>query len=89
MNVKIIFLNDNREKEIYKTQSERFISSGRTNQVCKLKKSIYELKQFDKIVKEFDFIKNEDEPYVYEKTSESAIILILYVDDLIENNIPI
>ena len=43
------------------------------------------------IVKEFDFIKNEDEPCVYKKTSESAVVfLILYVDDilLIGNDIP-
>ena len=70
------------------------------NQVCKLKKSIYGLKQasrswnirFDKTIKEFDFIKNEDEPCVYKKTSGSAIVfLVLYVDDilLIENDIPI
>ena len=44
------------------------------------------------IVKEFDFIKNKDKPYVYKKTSESAVVfLVLYVDDilLIENDIPI
>ena len=61
------------------------------NQVCKLKKSIYGLKQasrswnirFDKTIKEFDFIKNEDEPCVYKKTSGSAIVfLVLYVDDI-------
>ena len=43
------------------------------------------------IVKEFDFIKNKDKPYVYKKTSESAVVfLVLYVDDilLIENDIP-
>ena len=43
-------------------------------------------------VKEFDFIKNEDEPYVYKKTSGSAVLfLVLYVDDilLIGNNISI
>ena len=42
------------------------------------------------MIKIFDFIKNEEEPYVYKKISESAIIfLVLYVDDilLIENNI--
>ena len=47
--------------------------------------------RFDVTVKEFDFIKNVDEPYVYKKTSGGAIVfLILYVDDilLIGNNIP-
>ena len=39
----------------------------------------------------FEFIKNEDEPCVYKKVSESAItFLILYVDDilLIGNDVP-
>ena len=42
-------------------------------------------------VKEFGFIKNEDEPCVYKKVSLSTIVfLVLYVDDilLIGNDIP-
>jgi hypothetical protein len=42
-------------------------------------------------IKEFSFVKNEDEPYVYRKASGSTIsFLILYVDDIliIGNNIP-
>ena len=36
------------------------------------------------IVKEFDFIKNKDEPYVYKKISGSAVLfLILYVDNIL------
>ena len=60
---------------------------------------IYGLKQasrswnfrFDNAVKEFGFIKNEDEPCVYKKVSGSTIVfLVLYVDDilLIGNDIP-
>ena len=99
MDVKIAFLNENLKKEVYMTQSEGFISSGRANQVCKLNRSIYGLKQasrswnihFDEIVKSFGFIKNMDESCVYKKNSESTIIfLILYMDDilLIGNDIP-
>ena len=47
--------------------------------------------RFDEAVKEFDFIKNEDEPCVYKRVSGSTIIfLVLYVDDilLIGNDIP-
>ena len=42
-------------------------------------------------IKEFGFIKNEDEPCVYKKISGSiALFLVLYVDDilLIGNDIP-
>ena len=99
MDVKTTFLNDNLKEEVYMTQPEGFVSSERTNQVCKLNKSIYGLKQasrswniwFDMTVKEFSFIKNKNEPYMYKKTNGSAIVfLILYVDDilLIRNDIP-
>ena len=76
-----------------------FTSSDGDYRVCKLQKSIYELKQasqswnhhFDDIIKSFDFIKNEEEPYVYKRVNGSAItFFVLYVDDilLIGNNIP-
>ena len=99
MDVKTAFLNGNLEEEVYMSQPEGFVSSGRPNQVCKLKKSIYGLKQasrswnihFDETIKGFGFIKNVDEPCVYKKTSGSAIVfLILYIDDIliIGNDIP-
>ena len=99
MDVKTAFLNGFLEEEVYMSQLEGFVLETKTNHVCKLKKSIYGLKQasrsrnirFDKTVKEFDFIRNEDEPCVYKKTSGSAIVfLVLYVDDilLIGNDIP-
>ena len=48
--------------------------------------------RFDEAVKEFGFIKKEDEPCLYKKVSGSAVVfLVLYVDDilLIKNDIPI
>ena len=46
---------------------------------------------FDKAVKEFGFLKNEDESCVYKKVSWSTVVfMVLYVDDilLIGNDIP-
>ena len=46
---------------------------------------------FDEAIKEFGFIKNEDEPCVYKKVSGSAVVfLVLYVNDIliIKNDIP-
>ncbi|GJS71802.1 retrotransposon protein, putative, ty1-copia subclass [Tanacetum coccineum] len=80
-------------------QPEGFVDPKYPNHVCKLKRSIYGLKQayrqwnkrFDDEIKKFDFTQNRDEPCVYLKASGSYIaILILYVDDilLMGNNIP-
>ncbi|MCR2847927.1 hypothetical protein KN825_15195, partial [Weizmannia coagulans] len=99
MDVKTTFLNGNLLEDVYMTQPEGFVQSKDSNKVCKLQRSIYGLKQasrswnlrFDESVKEFGYIKNEDEPYVYKKSSGSTIVfLVLYVDDilLIGNDIP-
>ena len=80
-------------------QSEGFVDPKNPNKVCKLQRSIYGLKQasrswnlcFDETVKQFGFLKNEDEPCVYKKTSGSSeMFLILYVDDILlrGNGIP-
>jgi len=61
---------------------------------------IYGLKQasrswnlrFYEAIKEFNFIRNEEEPCLYKKTSGSAVtFLVLYVDDilLLGNDIPL
>ena len=99
MDVKTTFLNGNSLEDVYMTQPEGFIDPKYPNTVCKLQKSIYGSKQasrrwnlcFNEAIKEFGFVKNEDEPFVYKKVSGSAIVfLMLYVDDilLIGNEIP-
>ena len=91
MDVKTTFLNGNLSEEVYMTQSKGFISKN-SNQVCKLQRSIYGLKQasrswnirFDEAIKEFGFSQNTDEPCVYKKARGSVIVfLILYVDDIL------
>ncbi|GJT15474.1 retrotransposon protein, putative, ty1-copia subclass [Tanacetum coccineum] len=99
MNVKTTFLNGHLSEEVYMVQLEGFVNPKFPNRVCKLKRSIYGLKQasrqcnkrFDDEIKKFGFSQNCDEPCVYMKDSESYItFLILYVDDIliIGNNIP-
>ena len=98
MDVKTAFLNGHLLEDVYMVQPEGFVDPKNPNKVCKLNKSIYGLKQasrswnlhFDQKIKTFGFIKNEDEPCVYKKSSGSYItFLILYVDDIliIGNNI--
>ncbi|GKB69724.1 retrotransposon protein, putative, ty1-copia subclass [Tanacetum coccineum] len=97
--VKTAFLNGHLSKEVYMTQPEGFVNPKYPNHVCKLKRSIYKLKQasrqwnkrFDDEIKKFGFTQNRDEPCIYQKTSGSYVtFLILYVDDILimGNNIP-
>ena len=92
MDVKTAFLNGNLLEDVYMTQPERFDHPENSVKVCKLQRSIYGLKQasrswnlrFDEAIKEFDFIKNEDESCVYKRVNGSAIVfLVLYVDDIL------
>ncbi|GJS17927.1 retrotransposon protein, putative, ty1-copia subclass [Tanacetum coccineum] len=99
MDVKIAFLNRHLSEEVYMVQPEGFVNPKFLNRVCKLKRSIYGLKQasrqwnkrFDDEIKKFGFSQNRDEPCVYVKDSGSYVtFLILYVDDILimGNNIP-
>ncbi|GKA77561.1 retrotransposon protein, putative, ty1-copia subclass [Tanacetum coccineum] len=77
MDVKTAFLNGYLNEEVYMEQPEGFVNPKYPNRVCKLKHSIYGLKQasrqwnkrFDDEIKKFGFSKNADEPCVYLKAS--------------------
>lgn len=98
MDVKTAFLNGDLHEDVYMTQPEGFISKGQEHLVCKLKKSIYGLKQasrqwylkFDEVMKKNDFIRNQVDQCIYLKMSgRNFIILVLYVDDILlaSNNV--
>ncbi|GJW96720.1 retrotransposon protein, putative, ty1-copia subclass [Tanacetum coccineum] len=99
MDVKTAFLNGYLSEEVYMEQPEGFVNPKYPNRVCKLKRSIYGLKQasrqwnkrFDDEIKKFGFTQNRDDPCVYLKASGSNVtFIILYVDDILimGNNIP-
>ncbi|KAK9128999.1 hypothetical protein Syun_017796 [Stephania yunnanensis] len=92
MDVKTAFLNGQLEEEVYMKQPEGFSSIGNENLVCKLKKSIYGLKQasrqwylkFHDVISSFGFVENIMDNCIYQKVSGSKIcFLILYVDDIL------
>ncbi|KAG7564376.1 Ribonuclease H-like superfamily [Arabidopsis suecica] len=92
MDVKTAFLNGDLKEEVYMRQPEGFIIEGQKDMVCKLKKSIYGLKQasrqwylkFDEIITKFGFKENIVDPCIYLKISGSKFIfLVLYVDDIL------
>ena len=92
IDVKTAFLNGNLDECIYTVQPDGFIAEGREHMLCKLKKSIYGLKQasrswnirFDQAIKSFGFEQNPDESCVYKRCNGNVVIfLVLYVDDIL------
>ena len=90
--VKTTFLNGNLEEEVYMKQLEGFSSSEGEHLVCKLKKSMYGLKQvsrqwylkFHEVIYSFSFEENITDQCIYQKVSGSKIcFLVLYVDDIL------
>jgi hypothetical protein len=97
MDVKIAFLHGDLEKEIYMKKQEGYVVKGKKELVCKLKKSLYGLKQsprmwyqkIDTYMLGLCFTRSKEDHCVYFKLiGDHLIYLVLYVDDmlLIGNN---
>ena len=104
MDVKSAFLNGKLNEEIYMHQPEGFVNAEKPRKVCRLKKSLYGLKQsarcwnivLDKHLKNSGYSQSPADLCVYTKTFKQndmdIIILVgVYVDDMIiaSNNIDI
>ncbi|KAK1645527.1 hypothetical protein QYE76_063332 [Lolium multiflorum] len=92
MDVKRAFLNGDIEEELHMVQPKGFVDPKNADKVCKLQHSIYGLKQasrswnlrFDRVIKDFGFIRTHGEACIYKKVSGSSVaFLILYVDDIL------
>lgn len=92
MDVKTAFLNGELEEEIYMEQPVGFVVEGQERKVCKLKRSIYGLKQssrqwyfrFHRAITSYDFTMIDEDHCVHTKsTGQSFVILSLYVDDIL------
>jgi hypothetical protein len=92
MDVKMAFLNGDLYENVYMAQLKGFVVEGKENIGCRLKKSIYGLKQafrqwyleFDETIKKFGFKENEKDNCIYAKFKNGKFIfLILYVDDIL------
>ena len=92
MDVKTTFLNGELDEEIYMAQPSGFEVQGHERKVCRLKHSIYGLKQssrqwylrFHDSIISFDFEMIEEDHCVYLKRfKRSILILLLYVDDIL------
>uniref|UniRef100_A0A2N9EGT6 CCHC-type domain-containing protein n=1 Tax=Fagus sylvatica TaxID=28930 RepID=A0A2N9EGT6_FAGSY len=93
LDVKTAFLHGNLEEEIFMVQPEGFKQPGTENLVCRLKKSLYGLKQsprqwykrFDSYMIQIGYTRCEYDCCVYVRILEdgSYIFLLLYVDDML------
>jgi hypothetical protein len=91
MDVKTTFLHGDLEEEIYMKQPQGYAVKGMKELVCKMKKSLYGLKQSPRIwYKKFDtymlgigFTRSKEDHCVYFKLiGDHLIYLVLYVDDM-------
>ena len=92
MDVKTAFLNGDLEKNVYMVQPKNFVVEEKECMGCRLKKSIYGLKQisrqwylkFDSTIRKFGFQENVEDNCVYAKFKNGKyIFLILYVEDIL------
>ena len=92
LDVKTAFLNGTMEDEIYMRQPEGYVSEEHPEYVCKLKRSLYGLRQaarcWNKVID--DYLKSKGyeastaDPCIYIKQKNgSLVILALYVDDIL------
>eukprot|EP00253_Pinus_taeda_P033780 PITA_33780 len=92
MDVKTTFLHGDLEEEIYMKQDEGFATKDKKGLVCKLKKSLYGLKQsprmwyqkFDTFIRGLGFTRSKVDHCVYFKLiGDGVIYLVLYVEDML------
>ena len=92
LDIKNAFLHGDLQEEVYMEQPPGFVAQGELGKVCRLRKSLYGLKQsprawfgkFSQAVETFGLSKSKLDHSVFFKCSDSGIILlIVYVDDII------
>ena len=93
LDAKTAFLHGDLEEEIYMVQPEGFEVKGKEHMVCRLKKSLYSLKQaprqwykkFDSFTVGHGYTKRNVDHYVYIKKfiDGKFLNLLLYVDDIL------
>ena len=92
MDVVTAFLNGKLAEHIYMTQPEGFVTPGSENLVCKLKRSLYGLKQsprcwnlvLDQYLKSLGFSQSSADQCVYIRNDGGQqTLLAVYVDDIV------
>ena len=92
LDIKNVFLHGDLQEEVYMEQPPGFVAQGKIGRVCRLQKSLYDLKQsprawfgkFSQAVEEFGKQKSKSNHFVFYRNSNSGIILsVVYEDDIV------
>ena len=91
MDVTTAFLNGELKEEVYMKQPEGYVIKGKEGLVCKLKKSIYGLKQsprcwnssLDDYLKKLGFLQAAGDPCLYMASEGEMFLIAIYVDDIL------
>ena len=93
MDIKNVFLHEDLAEEVYIEQPPGFVAQGESGLVCKLRRSLYGLKQsprawfsrFISAVQEFGMIRSaaDHSVFYHHSSTRLCIYLIVNVDDII------
>ncbi|RVW74545.1 Retrovirus-related Pol polyprotein from transposon TNT 1-94 [Vitis vinifera] len=93
LNIKNAFLHGELLEEVYMEQPPGFVAQGESSLVCKLRRSLYGLKQspwawfghFSSVVQKFGMLRSEADHSVFyhHNSSSQCIYLVVYVDDIV------
>ena len=92
LDIKNFFLHGNLQEEVYMEQPSGFVAQGEIGKVCRLRMSLYGLKQspyawfgkFSQAVEEFGMQKSKSDHFVfYRNSSLGIILLVVYMDDIV------
>ena len=83
MDVATAFLNGELKEEMYMKQPEGFETVGQVHLVCRLKRSLYDLKQslrcwnsvLDKRLKKMGFVQTDSDPCIYAATEGEMFVI--------------
>jgi len=93
LDIKNAFLHGELEDEIYMEKPPGFVAQGESSLVCKLRRSLYGLKQslralfgkFSSVVQAFGMKQSEADHLVFycHTSSSRCVYLVVYVDDIV------
>ena len=91
MDVTTAFLNGELDEEVYIKQPDGFREKGKEDLVCRLKKSLYGLKQssrcwntaLDTFLQSRGLVQSNADPCVYSSEEGEPVVVAIYVDDIL------